>query len=161
MRLRFILIAFVCLFSSTPSLACSFDPNAGYDDPLPEDAVFGIAEVVSIAFSKSGDSGSCMTLDYSTSKSLMGVVPDAFSVKTCNDRAPVESLKTINDEVGGWGFVSGATVLLGLIPIDGKQPNFRYYVPDSCGWFHYRLDTLSEEERSSSLDGFKKWLTDR
>lgn len=160
MKIRFFLFFVVCNCLSSASLACQLVPGTNYDDPTTPGLAFGIATVTSVSFENQDESGSCVSLNYIANESLIGVLPREFSVTSCNDEASMEEFQSQTKLFETLGFVSGAVVVFGLVKTEGEEPSFRYMIPDSCGAVHYRLDTLSQEERSEFVEGIKKSISE-
>jgi hypothetical protein len=138
---------------AVPVLACTPDPNTAYDDVQSRDIAIGIAEVTSMVVSPFAVDGSCRTLQYVTTRSMMGNVPEEFTVETCDDYLPVDEWgdggidpALMHDMLG---YEVGAEVILGLVfEPEGPTP-IRYAVPSCWGPLHLRLDTMTEPERAA------------
>lgn len=151
---------FLTIGMTSAALACLPSPNAKYDQFPEQDGAIAIANVVSVSAEPAKNGGACLSVSYTTKETLYGKLPDRFTVRSCSETATVEKMPAAPGNAP-MGFVSGASVLLGLVKTDENSSNLRYAIPGCWGPLHIRLDTMAERERAGLLRAAKALLEKR
>ncbi len=136
-----------CIIS--PALACTPVEGEHYDELPDQNILIGITDVTSVAIStEAGET--CLSAVYATKENVLGEMPDDFEVRSCVAEVPM--IEVIEDELmSEFGFVTGATVMIGVVQTEISNTGWRYAVPTCWGPFHIRMDTLSDDDRSDFI----------
>ncbi len=146
-------VTLLASFIISPAFACTPIEGEHYDELPDQNILIGIADVISIAISaEAGET--CLSAAYATKESILGQMPDGFEVSSCVAEIPM--VEAIEDELmSEFGFITGATVMIGVIQTETSNTGWRYAVPTCWGPFHVRMDTLSDDDRSNFISSIR------
>ena len=147
------LVLFLCC-TATATFACQAPgPGDNYDVLSSQDTIVGIAKVLSVTSAQWGETGSCIIVNYSAIESYHGILPQSFKVETCFESISPD----VNPKMISFGgYVTGATVFIGLVKLKSGQQKYRYAVISCWGPYHVRLDTFSKALKKKVIDDIKK-----
>lgn len=146
------LILFLLFSGLAADTACACNPSLDedFDQLTSKDLSVAIADVLAAKLERS-ETASCMVIEYSNTRYLLGSGPDNLTVKTCLE--DVDQVASLSDYDGTevYGFLSGAEVLYVLIQTGADEPQFRYAEFSCWGPFHLNLGIMDNAERTELI----------
>jgi hypothetical protein len=145
------------VLSPLPVAACQDDAAAKYDTIPAPGFVAVVAEITALTIRDMEPGGSCLDIDYRSEEVLFGAVGATFRAEMCS---PDEAftLADLDASASDIGFVTGATVLVGLLP--SGNGGLRLAVPDCWGPFQVRLDEMGDPERKEFVTNIRDLLVE-